>query len=112
MQKVLRGLEKSFIDRQSNVKRLVGEANMEAVEDLIVTRAGAGAWSKVQFNKFEKEIYSGLNSQQLEGLDKLIFAMRVIQVDSNFDSREKERPKHPLGFTKEKAEASIKALKV
>ena len=111
MQKVLRGLEKSYIDRQSNVKRLVGEANMEAVEDLIITRAGAGAWSKVQFNKFEKEIYSGLNSEQLEGLDKLIFAMRVIQVDSNFDSREKERPKHPLGFTKEKAEASIKALK-
>ena len=111
MQKVLRSLEKSYIDRQSNVKRLVGEANMEAVEDLIITRAGAGAWSKVQFNKFEKEIYSGLNSEQLEGLDKLIFAMRVIQVDSNFDSREKERPSHPLAFTKEKAEASIKALK-
>ena len=111
MQKVLRGLEKSYIDRQSNVKRLVGEANMEAVEDLIITRSGAGAWSKVQFSKFEKEIYSGLNSEQLEGLDKLIFAMRVIQVDSNFDSREKERPSHPLGFTKEKAEASIKALK-
>ena len=112
MRRTLRNLEKQFIDRQSNVKRLIGEANMEAVEDLLVTRAGAGAWAKIQFNKFEKEIYNGLNSEQLEGLDKLIFALRVIQVDTNFDSRGKERPKHPLGFTKEKAEASIKALKL
>lgn len=112
IQKVMRGLEKSWIDRQSNVKRLIGEANMEAVEDLLVTRSGAGAWAKVQFNKFEKDIYGGLNSEELDALDKIIFAMRVIQVDSNFDSREKERPKHPLGFTKEKAEASFKSLRM
>jgi len=112
MAKTLRNLEKQFIDRQSNVKRLINEANMEAVEDLLVTRAGAGAWSKIQFNKFEKEIYSGLSNQQLEGLDKLIFAMRVIQIDTNFDARGKERPKHTLDFTKEKAEGSIRALKM
>ena len=111
MRRTLQNLEKQFIDRQSNVKRFINEANMEAVEDLLVTRAGAGAWAKIQFNKFEKEIYNGLNSEQLEGLDKLIFALRVIQIDTNFDSRGKERPDHTLGFTKEKAVASIKALK-
>ena len=110
--KTMRKLEKSWIDRQSNVKRLIGEANMEAVEDLVVTRAGAGAWAKVQFNKFEKEIYGGLTTEELDALDKIIFAMRVIQIDSNFDAREKKRPEHPLGFTKEKAEASFKSLKM
>ena len=110
--KTMRGLEKAWIDRQSNVKRLIGEANMEAVEDLLVTRSGAGAWAKVQFNKFEKDIYGGLSNAELDALDKIIFAMRVIQVDNNFDAREKERPQHPLGFTKEKAEASFKSLKM
>ena len=109
---LMRKLEKSWIDRQSNVKRLIGEANMEAVEDLVVTRAGAGAWAKVQFNKFEKEIYGGLTTEELDALDKIIFAMRVIQIDTNFDAREKERPEHPLGFTKEKAEDSFKSLKM
>lgn len=112
IRKTMRGLEKSLIDRQSNIKRFIRDANMEAVEDLVVTRAGAGAWAKVQFNKFEKDIYGGLSSSELDALDKIIYAMRVIQIDSNFDEREKERPKHTLGFTKEKAEASFKSLKM
>lgn len=110
--KTMRSLEKNWIDRQSNIKRFIRDANMEAVEDLVVTRAGAGAWAKVQFNKFEKDIYGGLSNEELDALDKIIFAMRVIQVDTNFDEREKERPEHPLGFTKEKAEASFKSLKM
>lgn len=110
--KTIRSLEKSWIDRQSNIKRFIRDANMETVEDLVVTRAGAGAWAKVQFNKFEKDIYGGLSNEELDALDKIIFAMRVIQVDTNFDEREKERPEHPLGFTKEKAEASFKSLKM
>jgi hypothetical protein len=112
IRKTMRGLEKSWIDRQSNVKRFISDANMESVEDLLVTRAGAGAWAKIQFNKFEKDIYGGLSSSELDTLDKIIYAMRVIQIDSNFDEREKERPKHTLEFTKEKAEASFKSLKM
>lgn len=104
-------LSKSLLDRQTNVKRLINESGLEGVEDLLVTKAGAGAWSKIQFNKFEKDIYGGLNLDLLDALDQIIFAKRIIQIDTNFDNREKERPKHPRNFTKEKAEESLKGLR-
>lgn len=105
-------LQKNFLDRQYNIKKGVREANLEGIEDLIVTNAGSGAWSKVLFNRFEKDIYGGLNNSELDALDKIIFAKRVIQIDSNFDAREKDRPKHPLNFNKEEAEASLRSLRM
>lgn len=105
-------INKSFLDRQANIKKGVREANLEGIEDLIVTKAGGGAWSKVLFNRYEKAVYKGLSRSELDALDKIIFARRVIQIDTNFDSREKERPKHPMNFNKEEAEASLRALRI
>ena len=105
-------INKSFLDRQANIKKGVREANLEGIEDLIVTKAGGSAWSKVLFNRYEKAVYKGLSRSELDALDKIIFARRVIQIDTNFDSREKDRPKHPMNFNKEEAEASLRALRI
>jgi hypothetical protein len=110
VKKVRARFDKEFLDRQITIKKALQEIGAIGVEDLLVTAAGSSGWAKFMFSQYEKQIYGNLSNRDLKILDQIIFAKRVIQIDSNFDARGKKRPKHPNGFTKEKAEAALRKL--
>lgn len=101
-----------FIDSQRDLKKLLIKADMNGAYSLLVTRAGHGAIAKHFSTQYERDVYKGLSKEEIQALDKIVFARRVIQVDTNADAQGKDRPMHPAGpkdefLTKESAEMSL-----
>jgi hypothetical protein len=79
-------LRKSLLDRQSYIKRLINKIDNKSAKktyDLLVTKAGASALASERFKRAEKEIYGGLSSDDVNILDKMIYAKRIIAVNEN-----------------------------
>ena len=108
---VLQSLKKKTIDRQSKLKNAVLEIGLRNAYDRIVNKSGASARANDKYRRAEKKIYSKLSDEEIKTLDKIIFARRVIQIDQNFDARGVKRPKHPLGYSLEKANFNLAELK-
>jgi hypothetical protein len=108
---IVEGAKKQFIDRQAKIKRAVLDLGLRTAYDRIVNKAGASARANDKYRRAEKKIYSGLSEKDIETLDKIIFARRVIQIDKNFDARGENRPKHPLGYKSESARYELEQLK-
>lgn len=108
---ILEGAKKQFFDRQAKIKRAVLDLGLRTAYDRIVNKAGASARANDKYRRAEKKIYSGLSEKDIETLDKIIFARRVIQIDKNFDERGETRPKHPLGYKSENANYELEQLK-
>jgi hypothetical protein len=105
-------IDKWLLDSQADLKKVLKDAGLANAYSLLVTRAGHGSIAKFFYNQYEKDVYNGLNKEEVEELDKIIFARRVIQIDTNFDNRGEKRPDHPLGMNKESALVSLKASEV
>jgi hypothetical protein len=108
---IVEGAKKQLFDRQSKIKRAVLDLGLRTAYDRIVNKAGASARANDKYRRAEKKIYSGLREKDIETLDKIIFARRVIQIDKNFDARGEKRPKHPLGYKSENAKYELDQLK-
>jgi hypothetical protein len=108
---ILEGAKKQLIDRQSKIKNAVLELGLRNAYDRIVNKSGASARANDKYRRAEDKIYKGLSEKDIETLDKIIFARRVIQIDQNFDSRGQQRPKHPLGYKSENANFELAELK-
>jgi hypothetical protein len=105
-------IDKWLLDSQADLKKVLKDAGLANAYSLLVTRAGHGSIAKFFYNQYEKDVYNGLSKEEVEELDKIIFARRVIQIDTNFDNRGEKRPDHPLGMNKESASVSLKASEV
>ncbi len=108
---VLQSIKKKTIDRQSKLKNAVLEIGLRNAYDRIVNKSGASARANDKYRRAEKKIYRKLSDEEIKTLDKIIFARRVIQIDQNFDARGVKRPKHPLGYSLEKANFNLAELK-
>ena len=108
---ILEGAKKQLFDRQAKIKRAVLDLGLRTAYDRIVNKAGASARANDKYKRAEKKIYSGLSEKDIETLDLIIFARRVMQIDKNFDARGQKRPKHPLGYTSEKARYELDKFK-
>ena len=108
---ILEGAKKQLIDRQSKIKNAVLELGLRNAYDRIVNKSGASARANDKYRRAEDKIYKGLSEKDIETLDKIIFARRVIQIDENFDQRGQQRPKHPLGYKSENANFELAELK-
>jgi hypothetical protein len=108
---ILEGAKKQLIDRQSKIKNAVLELGLRNAYDRIVNKSGASARANDKYRRAEDKIYKGLSEKDIETLDKIIFARRVIQIDQNFDQRGQQRPKHPLGYKSENANFELAELK-
>ena len=106
----------ALTNSQVDLKKLLLKHGMNNAYNLLVNRAGAGSTAKFFFSQYEKDVYRGLNKSEIETLDKVILAMRVIQIDTNADNRGTKRPQHPRGangalFNKETAQIDLERLK-
>lgn len=106
----------ALTNSQVDLKKLLLKHGMNNAYNLLVNRAGAGSSAKFFFSQYEKDVYKGLIKSEIETLDKVILAMRVIQIDTNADNRGTKRPQHPRGangalFNKETAQIDLERLK-
>jgi hypothetical protein len=108
---ILEGAKNQLIDRQSKIKNAVLSLGLRNAYDRIVNKSGASARANDKYRRAEKKIYAGLSEKDIETLDKIIFARRVIQIDENFDARGENRPKHPLGYKSENARFDLENIK-
>jgi hypothetical protein len=108
---IIEGAKKQLIDRQSKIKKAVLDLGLRTAYDRIVNKSGASARANDKYRRAENKIYKGLTEKDIETLDKIIFARRVIQIDKNFDARKEQRPKHPLGYKSESANYELEQLK-
>ena len=108
---IIEGAKKQLIDRQSKIKKAVLDLGLRTAYDRIVNKSGASARANDKYRRAENKIYKGLTEKDIETLDKIIFARRVIQIDKNFDARKEQRPKHPLGYKSGSAKYELEQLK-
>lgn len=103
---------KKWFERQINVVKAMGNSKeAQKAKDQMTVVAGARSAADEKFKNSEKEIYKGLSLEEEKNLDHLLFHKRVVQIDSNYDTKGKDRIKHPMGFNKEDSEMAIEGLK-
>lgn len=103
---------KKWFERQINVVKAMGNSKeAQKAKDQMTVVAGARSAADEKFKNSEKEIYKGLSLEEEKNLDHLLFHRRVIQIDSSYDTKGKDRIKHPMGFNKEDSEMAIEGMK-
>jgi hypothetical protein len=84
--KAIRFVWNKFIDRQSDIKRLItgiGTKPSQKAFNMLVTRAGAKGWANYRYKEAEGKIYKGLKEKDIDTLDKLIYVRRIISINEN-----------------------------
>jgi hypothetical protein len=74
-------------DRQATVRKAMQAGQLEYVEAVMDAKQGSIANANKEFAAIEESVYGKLSSGDIELLDAIIYARRVIQVDTNFDNR-------------------------
>ena len=83
---MFRSTRRTLLNRQTDIKRaLRGIKNTEAKQAYakLVTKAGASGFAGVRFKIVSKKIYGKLKESEIEALDKIIYARRIISVNEN-----------------------------
>lgn len=84
--RVLTKLKVSLFDRQARIKGMIGKIKnplSQKAHDAIVNKAGARGWASYRFKKAEKSIYGGLNANDIEQLDAIIYARRMVSINKS-----------------------------
>ena len=87
---MFRSTRRTLLNRQTDIKRaLRGIKNTEAKQAYakLVTKAGASGFAGVRFKIVSKKIYGKLKESEIEALDKIIYARRIISVNENRKDR-------------------------
>jgi len=79
--------KKVWWDRQADIRKKMRDSHLEYVEAVMDAKQGYIANANKEFSAIENRIYSDLTSGDIEILDEIIYFMRVIQIDKNFDVR-------------------------
>lgn len=83
---MLRSTRRTLLNRQTEIKRaLRGIKNTEAKQAYakLVTKAGASGFAGVRFKVLSKKIYGKLKEAEIEALDRIIYARRIISINQN-----------------------------
>jgi hypothetical protein len=89
-----RYIRKLLFERNINVKKAMQDAELEFSLYTMYNKAGASMFGNLKFTERFNEIYGDLNANQIKLADSFIFLRRVIAIDTNFDNRKEQRPKH------------------
>jgi hypothetical protein len=110
----IRSLRKSLIDRQADIKRSIkGIKNTDAINayNKLVNKAGATGFASLRFKILSKKIYGGLNEDQLNALDKMIYARRIISVNENRAKKGLEPYRGIRGYSEADAQNDLVKLR-
>lgn len=93
-QKLAKVYNKTF-ERNEEARLAFKKSDMDFSLYSMYLKAGASPFAMRKFADAYFKIYGGLNDNQIKQLDDVIYLMRVIAIDTNFDNRGKKRPAHP-----------------
>ena len=85
---ILRRLRRSLLDRQNDIKRVIKDfvPNPKKVSNIInriVTKSGASGYANELFKQNDKKIFGGLKTDQIENLELIIYARRIVAINEN-----------------------------
>jgi len=105
---ILRRLRRSLFDRQNDIKRVIKDfvpnpKKVSKIINRIVTKAGASGYANEIFKQNDKKIFGGLKADQIENLELIIYARRIVAINEN----RRENGKNPYtgmdGFNEQDA---------
>jgi hypothetical protein len=111
--RAIRFLRQKMLDRQSDIKRVVkgiGSKESAKAHAMIITKAGAKGWANYRFKEAEKKIYKGLNNEDIDNLNKIIYMRRMIAINENRASLGMEAYKGIDGYSEAEAKRDLAAL--
>ena len=76
-----------FVDKSASLKAAMEKGFDSYVKAMFTNINGVRANADRIFQKIEKDVFGGLNSTEEVLLDKIVFLKRVIQIDTNWDTR-------------------------
>lgn len=112
--KALRFVWNKFIDRQSDIKRLINgikTAPSAKAFNLLVTRAGAKGFANYRYKEAEDKIYKKLKEKDIDTLDKMIYLRRIIAINENRAERGMEAYRGIEGFSEAEAKRDLEQMK-
>lgn len=110
----IRSFRRSLFDRQNDIKRGIKRIkNPDAINaySRLVTKAGATGFASLRFKILSKKIYGGLNEDQLNALDKMIYARRIISVNENRAKKGLEPYRGIRGYSEADAQNDLVKLR-
>ncbi len=112
--KALRFVWNKFIDRQSDIKRLINGIKTPPSAkafNLLVTRAGAKGFANYRYKEAEDKIYKGLKEKDIDTLDKMIYIRRIIAINENRADRGMNPYKGIDGYSEAEAKRDLEQMK-
>lgn len=91
---VSRYIRKLIFERNINIKKAMQDAELEYSLYTMYNKAGASMFGNLKFTETFNDIYGDLSQEEIKLLDNFVFLRRVIAIDTNFDNRQEDRPKH------------------
>jgi hypothetical protein len=110
----IRAIRNKFIDRQSDIKRLIkGIGSKESIRayNLLVNKAGASGFANYRFKNAEADIYKGLSKNDLDTLDDIIYARRMVAINESRAKQGAEPYTGMDGYSEVKALKDLDAIK-
>jgi len=84
------GLYKKWFERNVTIRKELEKAQMLYAMQMMYNKAGASQFAQLKFGKYRKEIYGGLNKDEVNIFDSIAQLRRVIAIDTNFDNQRNE----------------------
>ena len=112
--RVARKIMSGLFDRQSDIKRgILGLSSRygRRAYNRLVNKAGASGFASFRFKEAEAKIYKKLNKKELNALDKLIYARRIISVNANRRDTGRKGYVGMDGFSDANAQMEIEKIK-
>jgi hypothetical protein len=110
----IRAIRNKFIDRQSDIKRLIkGIGSKESIRayNLLVNKAGASGFANYRFKNAEADIYKDLKKNDLDTLDDIIYARRMVAINESRAKQGAEPYTGMDGYSEVKALKDLDAIK-
>jgi hypothetical protein len=103
-----------IIDRQSDIKRIIkgiGSKQSKKAFNLLVTRAGAKGYANYRFKEASKKIYKNLKNAEIDILDKIIYARRIVSINENRAARGVEAYRGIDGYSEAEARRDLDRMR-
>lgn len=110
----IRFIRNKIIDRQSDIKRLIkGIGSKESIRayNLLVSKAGASGFANYRFKNAEADIYKGLSKNDLDILEDIIYARRMVAINESRAKKGLEPYTGMDGYSEVKALKDLDAIK-
>jgi hypothetical protein len=110
----IRFIRNKIIDRQSDIKRLIkGIGSKESIRayNLLVSKAGASGFANYRFKNAEADIYKGLSKNDLDTLEDIIYARRMVAINESRAKKGLEPYTGMDGYSEVKALNDLDAIK-